>query len=84
MGPVQKRQTSSQTTSLRPEFMARALKNWCEATDSTTTAYIEPGSPWDNGFAKSFNGRFRSEILNTKLFTTAPESQLLANRCRWE
>ncbi len=45
---------------------------------------IEPGSPWENGFAESFNGRFRDEFLNTELFTTAPEAQLLADRWRWE
>jgi hypothetical protein len=46
--------------------------------------HIEPGSPWENGFAESFNGRFRHEFLNTELFTTAPEAQLLADRWRWE
>jgi transposase InsO family protein len=39
---------------------------------------------WENGFAESFNGRFRDEFLNTELFTTAPEAQLLADRWRWE
>jgi transposase InsO family protein len=67
-----------------PEFIAHALRSWCEASDTTTTAYIEPGSPWENGFAESFNGRFRDEFLNTELFTTAPEAQLLADRWRWE
>ncbi len=47
-------------------------------------AYIEPGSPWENGFAESFNGRFRDEFLNTELFTTAPEAQILADRWHWE
>ena len=60
-----------------PEFIAQALRDWCEASDTTSTAYIEPGSPWENGFAESFNGRFRDEFLNTELFTTAPEAQLL-------
>ena len=67
-----------------PEFIAQALRDWCEASDTTSTAYIEPGSPWENGFAESFNGRFRDEFLNTELFTTAPEAQLLADRWRWE
>jgi transposase InsO family protein len=67
-----------------PEFIAQALRDWCEASESTSTAYIEPGSPWENGFAESFNGRFRDEFLNTELFTTAPEAQLLADRWRWE
>jgi len=67
-----------------PEFIAQALRDWCVASDTTSTAYIEPGSPWENGFAESFNRRFRDEFLNTELFTTAPEAQLLANRWRWE
>ena len=67
-----------------PEFIAQALRDWCEATGTTSTAYIEPGSLWENGFAESFNGRFRDEYLHTELFTTAPEAQLLADRWRWE
>ncbi|QNI69437.1 transposase [Cyanobium sp. NS01] len=67
-----------------PEFIAQALRDWCEASSTTSTAYIEPGSPWENGFAESFNGRFRDEFLNTELFTTAPEAQILADRWRWE
>jgi hypothetical protein len=67
-----------------PEFIAQALRDWCEASDTTSTAYIEPGSRCENGFAESFNGRFRDEFLNTELFTTAPEAQLLADRWRWE
>jgi transposase InsO family protein len=66
-----------------PEFIAHALKRWSEASGSTT-AYIEPGSPWQNGFAESFNSRFRDEFLNTELFTTVAEAQALANRWRWE
>lgn len=67
-----------------PEFIAQALQDWCEASDTTSTAYIEPGSRWENGFAESFNGRFRDEFLNIELFTTAPEAQLLDDRWRWE
>ena len=67
-----------------PEFIAQALRDWCEASTTTRTAYIAPGSPWENGFAESFNGRFRDEFLNTELFTTAPEAQILAGRWRWE
>ena len=43
-----------------PEFIAHALRRWSKASD-TTTAYIEPGLPWLNGFAESFNGRFRDD-----------------------
>jgi hypothetical protein len=67
-----------------PEFIAQALRDWCQASTTTSTAYIAPGSPWENGFAESFNGRFRDEFLNTELFTTAPETQILADRWRWE
>jgi len=63
-----------------PDFIAQAVRDWCEASTTTSTAYIEPGSPWENGFVESFNGRFRDEFLNTELFTTAPEAQILADR----
>lgn len=67
----------------RPELIGQALRDKCEASTTTSTPYIEPGSPWKKGFAKSFNGRFRDELINTELFTTAPEAQLLAHRWRW-
>jgi transposase InsO family protein len=66
-----------------PEFIAHALRRWAE-NSTTTTAYIEPGSPWQNGFAESFNSRFRDEFLNTELFATVAEAQALADRWRWE
>jgi hypothetical protein len=50
------------------------------ASTTTITTYIEPGSSWQNRFPKSFNGRFRDVFLNTELFTTAPEAQLLVDR----
>ncbi len=67
-----------------PGFIAQALREWCEVSTTTSTAYIAPGSPWENGFSESVNGRFRDEFLNTELFTTAPEAQILADRWRWE
>ena len=67
-----------------PEFIAKVLRDWHKASETTSTAHIEPGSPWENGFAESFNDRFQDEFLNTELFTTAPEAQLLADRWRWE
>lgn len=66
-----------------PEFIAHALKRWCK-NSNTSTAYIEPGSPWQNGFAESFNSRFRDEFLNTELFATVAEAQGLADRWRWD
>lgn len=66
-----------------PEFIAHALRRWCKS-NGTATAYIEPGSPWQNGFAESFNGRFRDEFLNTELFSTPIEAQLLSDQWRRE
>ena len=57
-----------------PEFIAHALRHWAERSASTT-AFIEPGSPWQNGFAESFNSRFQDEFLNIKLFATVTEAQ---------
>jgi len=67
-----------------PEFIAQALRNWCEVSTTTNTAYIAPAPPWENGSVESFKGRFKDEFLNTELFTTAPEAQILADRWRWE
>jgi putative transposase len=65
------------------ECIAHALRRWSKDS-GTTTAYTEPESPWQNGFAESFNSRFRNELLNTELFATVAEEQGLANRWRWE
>jgi transposase InsO family protein len=46
------------------------------------TAYIEPGSPWENGYCESFNSRFRDELLNGEVFSTLREAQLLIERWR--
>jgi putative transposase len=45
-----------------PDFIAHALQEWCTGS-GTGTAYIPPGSPWDNPFVESFNDRFRDEFL---------------------
>jgi putative transposase len=49
-----------------PELIARALRDWC-STHAITTCCIEPGSPWENTFVESFNGRCRGELLNIHL-----------------
>jgi transposase InsO family protein len=46
-----------------PEFIAQAVREWIAAVGAKT-AYIEPGSPWENGYCESCNGRFRDELLN--------------------
>jgi putative transposase len=50
-----------------PEFIAQALRHWLDAV-GVGTLYIEPGSPWEDGYAKSFHGRFRDEFLAMEIF----------------
>jgi transposase InsO family protein len=49
-----------------------------------TTLYIEPGSPWENGYNESFNGKFRDELLNGEIFYTLKEAQVIIERWRQE
>jgi len=49
---------------------------------SDTTAYIEPGSPWENGYNESFNGKLRDELLNTEIFYSLKEAQILIEQWR--
>jgi putative transposase len=60
-----------------PELTAWALREWCRL-GSTGTAYIEPGSPWQNPYVESFNARQRDELLNVEVFTCLEEAQVLA------
>ena len=62
-----------------PEFIAEELKAWLAKT-SAETAYIDPGSPWQNGFRESFHGRFRDECLNGSLFRSVAEAQIVIER----
>ena len=66
-----------------PEFIAHALQEWCTG-NSSATAYIPPGSPWENPFVESFNGRFKDEFLNIELFASVQEAKLLAEQHRIE
>ena len=59
-----------------PEFCAQAVKNWLGRLQ-VKTLFIEPGSPWENGYALSFNGKLRDELLNSERFTTLLEAQVL-------
>lgn len=61
------------------EFTAKAIRDWLRNL-GITTAYIEPGSPWENGFCESFNSRMRDEFLNRELFDTITEAEILTNR----
>ena len=64
-----------------PEFVAQALRDWIEAVGAKT-AYIEPGSPWENGYCESFNGKLRDELLNGEIFYTLKEAQIVIEAWR--
>ena len=67
-----------------PEFIANALQEW-SARSGCNTAYIPPGSPWENPFVESFNSSmFRNEFLNIELFTSVQAAKLLAEQHRIE
>ena len=59
-----------------PEFAAEAVRSWLLATGSGTL-YVAPGSPWQNGYAESFNSKFREEFLNREEFETGPQAMAL-------
>ncbi len=63
------------------EFTAKALREWIESV-GVKTAYIEPGSPWENGYNESFNGKLRDELLNTEIFYSFKEAQILIEQWR--
>jgi len=63
------------------EFTAAKVRNWLSAL-SVGTLYIEPGSPWENGYVASFNGKLRDELLNVEIFDTLREAQVLMERWR--
>lgn len=65
------------------EFTAKAVRKWL-GTMNAKTLYIEPGSPWENGYNESFNGKLRDECLNTELFYTLREAQVIIENWRRE
>ena len=64
-----------------PEFVARELRQWLSRL-GVQTAYIEPGSPWENGYCESFNGKFRDQFLNGEIFYSLKEAAILIERWR--
>jgi transposase InsO family protein len=66
-----------------PEFTARAVRKWLERL-GVKTLFIEPGSPWENGYIESFNGKLRDELLNREIFTTLTEAKILIEQWRKE
>ena len=66
-----------------PEFTAVLIRLWLEAL-AVQTLFIEPGSPWENGYVKSFNGKLRDELLDREIFYTLTEAKILIERWRRE
>ena len=64
-----------------PEFVAKELRKWLADTGANTL-YIEPGSPWENGYCESFNSKLRDEFLNGEIFYSMKELCVLAERWR--
>jgi len=65
------------------EFTANAVREWL-AKVGVKTLFIEPGSPWENGYIESFNGKMRDELLNREIFTTLSEAKVLIEMWRRE
>lgn len=59
-----------------PEFTARAVRKWLNRL-GVNTLFIERGSPWENGYIESFNGKMRDELLNREIFNTLKEAKVL-------
>ena len=66
-----------------PEFTAKALREWLQRMGANTL-YIEPGSPWENGYCESFNGTLRDELLNGEIFYSLKEARIMIERWRRE
>jgi transposase InsO family protein len=64
-----------------PEFVAKAVQDWIAAVGAKT-AYIEPGSPWENGYIESFNARLRDELLDGEIFYSIAEARIIIESWR--
>ena len=64
-----------------PEFTAKAVRRWLERM-GVKTAFIEPGSPWENGYNESFNGKLRDELLNGEIFYNIKEAKVVIENWR--
>jgi putative transposase len=66
-----------------PEFTAKAVRKWLNRL-GVKTLFIERGSPWENGYIESFNGKLRDELLNREIFSTLEEAKVLIEQWRKE
>ena len=65
------------------EFTAKMVRKWLNRL-GVKTLFIDPGSPWENGYIESFNGKLRDELLNREIFTTLEEAKVLIEQWRRE
>ena len=66
-----------------PEFAAKAVRKWLSRS-GVGTLFIEPGSPWENGYVESFNGKLKDECLNGELFLSLAEARYVVDRWRMD
>ena len=64
-----------------PEFVSEYVREWLGRVGAKTL-FIEPGSPWENGYIESFNGKLRDELLNGEIFDTVTEAKVVTERWR--
>ena len=64
-----------------PEFVAKSVRRWLERAD-VKTLFIAKGSPWENGYVESFNGKLRDELLNREIFLSLAEARWVTDRWR--
>ncbi len=64
-----------------PEFTSKAIRAWLKEL-GVATLFIEPGSPWENGYNESFNGKFRDELLNGEIFYSLKEARIVIEQWR--
>jgi putative transposase len=73
--------TTQFESDISTEFTATKVREWLQRID-VKTLYIEPGSPWENGYVESFNGKLRDELLEREIFDTLWEAKVLIERWR--
>ncbi len=66
-----------------PEFTSKAIRRWLNKL-GVKTLFIEPGSPWEDGYIESFNGKLRDELLKREIFATLTEAKILIEQWRKE
>ena len=64
-----------------PEFTAKRVRDWIERVEAKTL-FSEPGSPWENGYNESSNGKLKDELLNSEIFYTLREAEVLIEEWR--